>query len=838
MHTVTRLTDFFTPTHYELSLDLDRSNRTFGGIVTVHGGMHETADAIKLHSKDLHIETVLVDGQLAQWSHEENDELLITKDDLSGGDHLVVVRFSGKITDAMHGLYPCYYEHAGVKKELLATQFESHHAREVFPCIDEPAAKATYDVTLTTEDDVTVLGNMPVAYQDADGQRMVTKFETSPRMSTYLLAFVVGELQSKTAKTKDGVEVNVWATPAQPASSLDFPLDIAVRSIEFYNDYFGTAYPLPKSDHIALPDFSSGAMENWGLITYREIALLADPETSSISSRQYIATVIAHELAHQWFGNLVTMEWWNDLWLNESFATLMEYLAVDALHPEWNIWLDFITNESVIALRRDAIDGVQSVQVDVNHPDEINTLFDGAIVYAKGARLLRMIQTYIGSEAFQAGLKAYFESHAYKNTVGDDLWSVLETASGKPVTAIMNTWISQSGFPVVTITRDDENVTLTQEQFFVGPHEASVKQWPIPLNARPESLPELLDQESVTVPAEGLLQLNIGDTAHFITHYDNDSLVELIKQVADMSLDTISRAQLLDEATLLARGGKRSTDTLVPLILAYKNESAESVWGIVSMALGELRKFVENNKEAEQKLRQASAQLAHEQYVRLGWLPIADESEEDTKLRSTVIGLTLYGEDQEAIDTAASIYATTPLEKLDPELRPLIISSVARYGDGAVVDALLEAYTNTQSGELRQDICLGITSTRVPEKIDQLLAAIKDPKIVRPQDAARWFVYLVRGRESKSQAWDWIRENWQWVVDTFGGDKSYDDYPRYVASALTTREQLQEYKDFFEPMKDIPALSRAISIGISEIEGRVELIERDRDGVQKALMEL
>lgn len=256
------------------------------------------------------------------------------------------------------------------------------------------------------------------------------------------------------------------------------------------------------------------------------------------------------------------------------------------------------------------------------------------------------------------------------------------------------------------------------------------------------------------------------------------------------------------------------------------------------MALGELRKFVEDNADAEQKLRQAAGKLTRSQYERLGWTPKEGEPEEDTKLRSTIIGLTLYSEDQEAIATAKSLYESTPLEKLDPELRPLIISSVARYGDGSIIDNLLSAYRETQSGELRQDICLGITSTRLPEKIDQLLEVIKDSKTVRPQDAARWFVYLIRGRESKEQAWEWIRENWQWVIDTFGGDKSYDDYPRYAASALTTQAQLQEYKDFFEPMKDIPALTRAIAIGISEIEGRVELIERDKDAVQAALLAL
>lgn len=838
MHTVTRLTDHFVPDHYELSLDIDRETRSFQGTVTIHGGLTDGSPAILLHAKDLVIESSLIDGKSAVATPGQNDELAISQDELTAGEHIVVVRFSGAITDAMHGLYPCYYEHAGIKKELLATQFESHHAREVFPCVDEPAAKATFDVTLTTEDSVTVLGNMPIRFQDTDGRQLVTTFETSPRMSTYLLAFVVGELQSKTAKTKDGVDVTIWATPAQPASSLDFPLDIAVRSIEYYNDYFGTAYPLPKSDHVALPDFSSGAMENWGLITYREIALLADPKTTSISSRQYIATVIAHELAHQWFGNLVTMEWWNDLWLNESFATLMEYLAVDALHPEWNIWLDFATNESIVALRRDALDGVQAVQVEVNHPDEISTLFDGAIVYAKGARLLRMIQHYIGTEAFQQGLKSYFQKHAYKNTVGNDLWSELGRASGKEVASIMNTWISQPGYPVLHVQRSDNEITLDQQQFFVGPHESSDRLWPIPLAASTSSAPELMTEPSTTFTSEDTVLFNKGDTAHFITHYDKLSFADIIEKIKDGSLDPIGRVQLLDETAMLARGGVLKSEQLIPLLDAYEHETSEPVWNIISLALAELRKFVDDDKDAEQKLRALSAKIAREQYERLGWEAKDGESEEDTKLRSTVIGLTLYGEDTEALAKANELYQSIPLEELDPELRPLVISSVTRHGDGAIVDELLAAYKATQSGELRQDICVGITSTRVPEKIAELLEVIKDQQTVRHQDVARWFIYLIRGRESRDAAWQWIRDNWQWIVDTFGGDKSYDDYPRYSASALVTRTQLQEYEEFFTPMLDTPALARAISVGISEIQGRVDLIERDKQAVQDALLSL
>ncbi|MEP6710524.1 MAG: M1 family metallopeptidase, partial [Candidatus Saccharibacteria bacterium] len=265
MQTVSRLIREFQPTSYNLSLTLERTERTFSGVVTINGVA--TGNNIALHSKDLTITSVTIDGKIGTFVQEQDDELRFTREDLQPGKHIVVVGFSGTITDAMHGLYPCFYEHDGVKKELLATQFESHHAREVFPCVDEPEAKATFDVTLTTEQNVTVLGNMPIKSQRVEDQQLVTTFDQTPKMSSYLLAWVVGELHRKTASSKSGVEVNVWATPVQSEDSLVFALDIATRTIDFFDDYFGVPYPLPKSDHVALPDFSSGAMENWGLIT-------------------------------------------------------------------------------------------------------------------------------------------------------------------------------------------------------------------------------------------------------------------------------------------------------------------------------------------------------------------------------------------------------------------------------------------------------------------------------------------------------------------------------------------------------------------------------------------
>jgi aminopeptidase N len=840
MQVVKRLIDQFIPENYSLSMTLNRIERTFNGIVTIRGMTRPNIKSIGVHAKNLDIKSVLFDGKTATFKPLKHDELSITHKDIEEGEHIIVIAFSGTITDAMHGIYPCYFEHDGVKKQLLATQFESHYAREAFPCIDEPEAKATFDVILTTEKDITVIGNMPVTTQVSNGNQLVTSFQTTPRMSTYLVAWVVGELHKKTAHTKRGVEVNVWATPAQSSQSLTFALETAVKAIDYYEEFFDTDYPLPKSDHVALPDFSYGAMENWGLITYRETTLLAEPDTISISSKQYVALVVAHELAHQWFGNLVTMRWWNNLWLNESFATLMEYLATDYIHPEWNIWLDFSTNESIMALRRDSIDGVQSVQIDVDHPDEIGTLFDGAIVYAKGARLLRMLQFYVGNTAFQDGLKYYFKNHAYSNTEDVDLWSAIASTSGEDIVGLMHDWLSQPGYPVVHITRSGNSVTLNQEHFFVGPHKVSNRLWPIPLNSSDNSMPKLLTTGSMTATTSRSqpIRLNVGDTAHFITHYDELTLRQLLIDVKTGVMGPLDRLQLLNEATLLVRASILPSAQLLDILDAYRNETSEQVWTIIFIALSELRKFVENDKPAENKLRAFSAHIAQKQYKRLGWSALPKETEEDSKLRGTILSLTLYGEAFDAIAKAQSIFDSTGLEKIDAELRPLIISSVARNGDAVIVDTLLNIYQSSASGELKQDICVGITSTRIPEKISELLDIIKDADIVRPQDAARWFIYLIRGRESRDFAWQWIQDNWHWVMATFASGKSYDEYPRYSASALSTDTQLQQYINFFEPMKKEPALTRAITMGISEIEGRIELIKRDGPSVIKALHNL
>ena len=829
MTKVPRLLDTFTPNHYNLTLDLTRAEeKEFSGIVIISGD--STSESISLHSKGLTVQSATIDNQPADVSFGEFDELRLSQPNLENRNHTIRIDFSGTITDAMHGLYPCYFTHDGVKKQLFATQFESHHAREVFPCVDEPAAKAEYDLTLITRPGITVLGNMPVKFQKENGDSRTTTFEKTPRMSSYLLAFVIGELHKKSARTKSGVEVNVWATPAQNENTLDFALDIATRSIDFYDEYFGVKYPLPKSDHVALPDFSSGAMENWGLITYRESCLLADPELTPESSRRFIATVIAHELSHQWFGNLVTMQWWNDLWLNESFANMMEYVAIDALHPEWRMWEDFATNEVTAALRRDSLDGVQSVQADVNHPDEISTLFDPAIVYAKGGRLLVMVRKLIGEEAFRAGLKSYFEKFAYKNTVGNDLWQELESASGQPIVNLMNTWISQPGLPVVSVSNSHDAAILSQERFFIGEHQPSDALWPIPLFANQPLDVKILNQKGTTVSIEKPLQLNCGLSAHFITKYDESTREYLLKNITE--LPTLDKICILQDATILARAGFENSASLLPLALSLKTETNEKVFGMAAGALTELRKFVDDNDAARDSLKKISGEFARATFEELGWDEKAGESDDDRERRTTALSLMMYSEDKDVLNEAKTRFDNNKLEDLPTEIRALIISANVRHFETPeMTENLFAAYKNTQSNDLQNDIAIGLTSTKNPETAEKILANIKDSNIIRPQDASRWFVYLIRTRESRQIAWNWLKENWAWVEGTFGEDKSYDDFIRYAATALLTPNELGDFRQFFEPMENIPSLTRTIKLGITEISARVELIKRDKEAV-------
>lgn len=834
-----RLYDTFHPDHYSVYLDISRQDKKFTGKVTVTG--EELEDTIKLNQKFLDIKSVKVNETAVEFDFNDQDEVINIISNQSGNVK-VEVEFEGKLTDSMMGIYPSYYQVDGEKKELVGTQFETTFARQAFPCIDEPAAKATFSLAIKFDEHPgeTIISNQPEEKEE-DG---VHYFKETLRMSTYLVAFVFGDMQKKLTKTKSGVEIGVFATKAHKAKELDFALDIAKRSIEFYEDFYETPYPLEHSYQVALPDFSAGAMENWGCVTYREAYLLLDPDNTSLEMKQLVATVIAHELAHQWFGDLVTMEWWDNLWLNESFANMMEYVAVDALEPDWHIWEMFQTTEVPQALQRDATDGVQSVHVMVNDPREIDALFDGAIVYAKGSRMLVMVRALLGDRALREGLKNYFAAHKYANATGDDLWSALGEASGLDIGSIMNSWLEQPGYPLVTASVKDGKLVLSQKQFFIGEGKEVGRTWQIPLNSNYEAVPQIMKDKEVTVgdyndlrANNGLpFRLNVGNNSDFIVKYDQKLLDDILANIDE--LGAVDKLQLLQDFRLLAEGGHMSYAEIVPLLPKFADSTSPIVANALYRIMASLRNFVEPESKEDTELRKLYNLLSEKQVARLGYLPREAESIDDNLLRPIVLSASLYGENSTTIDKLHELYEkySDNLEAMSADIRGIVLDNEVRnFGSMTLHDKLLKLYVTTADPSFKQDLCGAITYTKQPDLIDAIVDDFEDPQVIKPQDLRAWYRGVLANNYGQTQAWDWIRAEWNWLEATVGGDMEFATFVTVTANIFHTRERLEQFKDFFEPKLNTPGLTREIKMDIRVIETKVNLVEKEATSVNEAI---
>ena len=835
----TRFYEKFQPVHYDIYLDIDRAAKHFKGITTIKGNAVDTK--IALHQKFLNVASVQADGQDVPFSFSDRQEAIQLELPHSGDVELKVV-YDAKLTDTMMGIYPSYYTVAGQKKQLIGTQFETTAARQAFPGIDEPEAKATFSLAIKYDEQPgeTIIANMPEDHVENG----VHYFQETVKMSTYLVAFAFGELQSKFAKTKSGVEIGVFSTKAHQPKELDFSLDIAKRAIEFYEDFYQTPYPLPQSYQLALPDFSAGAMENWGLVTYREAYMLLDPDNTTLNQKRLIATVITHELAHQWFGDLVTMKWWDDLWLNESFANMMEYVAVDALEPEWNVWEMFQTSEVPMALQRDATDGVQSVHVAVDDPAEIDTLFDGAIVYAKGARMLVMVRALLGDDAMRKGLKNYFAAHQYGNATGADLWQALGEASGMNVGQIMESWLEHPGYPVVEVKVEDGKLMLSQQQFFIGDGEEKGRLWQIPLNANYNQAPAIFSEQSLVLGDYAQLRkqngrpfrVNVGDNSHVIVKYDETLLNDILDHPDE--LGAIDQLQLLQDLRLLAEGRQISYAQIVPLLSLFKDSRSGIVNEMLYHVANSLKNFVQPAAKTERQLQQLFDQLSVKQVQRLGWLSQKGESNDDQLTRPIVLSAALYAQNRDTIKQAQALFNQYQdhLADLPADVRGLVLANeVKNYGSQELFDTLLADYQKTADAGFKQDICAALTKTQDDQLIAQLIDRFKDADTIKPQDLRAWFRGVLANDHGQQAAWDWIQQEWSWLEKTVGGDMEFPTYITVISRIFKTSQRLAEFKRFFTPKENDPMLKREIQMDEKVIASRVELIESEQAAVNAAI---
>ncbi len=810
-----RLYTQFEPSSYTLHLHPDKESMKFSGKVTIEGKkVGRPSKRIVFHANKLSVSK----AKVYSISKDGKEEIKITRvvrqasfDEvrlhadrlLYPGKYVIELSFGGKITRPMEGLYPCFFEQNKKKEIILATQFESHHARDVFPCIDEPEAKAVFNLSLVAPKNEVTLSNTDIKSSKpmADGLVRHT-FEPTPKMSSYLLAFVIGNIKHLESKTKTGVRVRTYAR-ADLIKHTTFALESAVKYLDFFNEYFGIDYPLPKCDLVALPDFSSGAMENWGLITFREQGLIVDPKHTSLSTKQYVAMVVAHELTHQWFGNLVTMRWWNDLWLNESFASLMSYVAIEEVYPELKMWIQFMTDEQTPALKLDSLENTHPINVKINHPDEIRTIFDN-ISYEKGASILFMLMQYIGEEKFRDGLRIYLKKHAYSNTVSDDLWRAWEEVAHKPITQFMHTWTTTAGYPLLKVSANEDHVHISQERFYLSPRAKKVSPdpiWPLPILPSVPLDTAMLSKKTrlikLTDDHKESFIINQGRSAFYRVVYDDKHLKRLAKLVKNKQMHELDRLGLVSDIFEATKAGLSDTVNALDLLSAYEDEHSVVVWEIIAGNIAALRTSVIDNDDA---LRQKSNPFIHKliktQYERLGWKEKQADTHFDKLLRPIILGLACASELPDALAQVSKLYLNRTKQSINPDLRGIVYATIAKHGDESIFNELVKMHNEADNSVEKLNLVAGITNFTQEEIIKKSLAMIISDD-VRLQDVAYWISYSFSNRQAKFLTWEWLIKNWSWLETNMGKDLSFFMIPRYVARAFSDLSFLPDFENFF-----------------------------------------
>ncbi|KAL5144734.1 Aminopeptidase M1 [Glycine soja] len=836
-----RLPKFAVPKRYDLRLKPDLVAHRFAGSVAVHLDIVPATSFIVLNAAELSVSNDAVSFTNQDSSKVikpsrvelfENDEILVLEfpEELPIGFGVLSIRFEGILNDRMKGFYRSTYEHNGEKKTMAVTQFAPADARRCFPCWDEPSCKilqASFKITLDVPSELVALSNMPIVEEITDGNLKTVSYQESPIMSTYLVAVVVGLFDYVEDHTSDGVKVRVYCQVGK-ANQGKFALDVAVKSLELYKGYFATPYSLPKLDMIAIPDFAAGAMENYGLVTYRETALLYDDQHSAAANKQRVATVVAHELAHQWFGNLVTMEWWTHVWLNEGFATWVvyiflpllffwrgqvSYLATDNCFPEWKIWSQFL-HESTEGLRLDGLAESHPIEVEINHACEIDEIFD-AISYKKGASVIRMLQSYLGAECFQRSLASYIKRHACSNAKTEDLWAALEEGSGEHVNKLMTSWTKQKGYPVVSVKVNDQKLEFNQSQFLSSGAQGE-GHWIVPITLCFGSYDVrksfLLQSKSETHEVKEFLgstdkgvncwiKLNVDQAGFYRVKYDELLAARLRYAVEKQLLSASDRFGILDDSFALCMACQESLPSLINLMGSYREEVDYTVLSnLITISLKVQCIAADAVPDLLEYFKQFFINLFQYSAERLGWEPKPGESHVDAMLRGEILtALAMFGHNL-TLDEASKRFLAflenrnTPL--LPPDIRKAAYVAVmqrASKSNRSDYESLLKVYRETDLSQEKTRILGSLASSRDPDLILEALNFMLSSE-VRSQDAV---FGLAVTQEGRNVAWAWLKENWEHLIKTYGSGFLITRFVSAVVSPFASFEKAKEVEEFF-----------------------------------------
>ncbi|KAH8176420.1 peptidase family m1 domain-containing protein [Sarocladium implicatum] len=847
------------PRHYHVTLETNFEEFTFDGTVVIDVDVAEESTSIKLNTLELelHKTSVSCDGAdisvNSDISYDEKEQVST----ISLGDKLpkgskakLEISFTGQLNDKMAGFYrSTYTRDDGTSGIMAVTQMAASDCRRAFPCFDEPALKATFKVSLIAEKNLTCLSNMEVEREEevqskmSGGTKKIVHFHNSPLMSTYLVAYVVSEL-SYVESNDFRVPVRVYAPPGHDIEHGRFSVDLAAKTLEFYEKAFGIDFPLSKMDQIAVPDFAAGAMENWGLITYRVVDLMLDEKASSASTKQRVAEVVQHELAHQWFGNLVTMDWWEGLWLNEGFATWASWYSCHAFFPEWKVWETYVVDNLQLAMSLDSLRSSHPVEVPVKSVEEINEIFDD-ISYAKGSCVLRMISAYLGEDVFLEGVRQYLKKFAYGCTETSDLWDCLQAASGKPVQEVMTAWTKKVGHPVLTVTENPEKKTITvkQNRFLktgdVKPEDDETL-YPIILGLRTKdgintSITMNEREEEIEVPDMDFFKLNANHTGIYRTYYSGERLKKLGKSASENLLSVEDRAGMVADAGALTSAGNMKTSELLDFVGSLRKETEFVVWSEMIGRLGTVQHtwtFADKStREAIEAFRRGLvAPKAHE----IGWTFSEKDNHVEQQFKGMLFGAAGVAGDVKVVTAAKEMfkkYMTGDKEALHPNIRRSVFSISLKYGGEEEYDQLLDLYRSSKNSDERNNCLRVLGAARDPKLIQRTLGLLNSSD-VKDQDIYMPMGGLLAHPGGIEALWTYVKENWDDIYKRFPpSGMMLGSIVSIATGAFTTAEQLADVENFFAD-KDKTGYLRTLEQSKDSIRSRISWLERDSEDVK------
>lgn len=824
---VVRLHDFVHPKHYTLSIEPNKEMNSYKGSVQIKANITKPTKDIILHSKNSKIKTttICVGTQcLLPKLTEDKDSEIIRLEVLKeiSGDIEIHIEFEGVITEDLAGIYKSTYEHKGKKEHLITTQCEAPYARRIFPCFDEPDKKATFDLTVKIEKNLKAISNTLPKSERIEENKKVIEFKTSPKMSSYLFYLGIGDFEFREGSHKK-IKIRIVTTPGK--KSTDFALEHTKRYLQYFENYSEIPYPLEKLDMIAIPDFSAGAMENWGAITFREILLIVDKSKTSIAIQKRAAEVIAHELWHQWSGNLVTMKWWDDLWLNESFANYMAYKAVDDYKPEWKIWEDYLSNELAAGLFKDSLKTTHPIEVKVNSPEEISEIFD-EISYNKGGSVLRMLEEHMSKEDFRKGVSNYLKQYAYSNAKASDLWSCLDKINtDKKVKEMMAYWISEKGYPLINIEETKEGIKVSQKRC----NDNTNQIWPTPITLLTDNSTNkiLLSKKEDSFKIKGeYIKANHDHFGFYRIKYSDKLLKDLILAIKNKKINDSDRWGIHNDLWALCNINQESVKNYISFIENYLDENNYTILAEIFSSVRKLDRLYYYEdwwQKSKNKLTNMLLPIYKKNLSRLGWDKKRKEDSEDTLMRGLSISFCGFAGDKETIKESNERFLKN---NLNLDIAGSIYSILAQQGDEKIYLEMVKRFESIEEAEPKLKLLGGIYQFRNEEILRKALDFALTDK-VRTQNLRNVFSTALINPISQKIFLKWTKDNWDKIKKHQDTHYIFQDFLDTLIISQINEVGKKEVKDFINNNKIGFELTKANGFEILDLN--IKFIEKNRE---------